>query len=65
MAAPDTDEWIELYNPGANQINLDQWLLISKGTPPNINIKLTGIIDPGGYYLLERQTDFGCKSYQC
>lgn len=55
--AASNDEWIELYNSGSSQINLQDWLLISEGTPPSVNITLTGLIDPGEYFLLERQNN--------
>ena len=57
VGASSTDEWIELYNPGGAIDFLGEWLLISEGTPPNVNITLTGSIASGGYYLLERQND--------
>lgn len=50
-------EWIELRNPGAQPINLAGWWLVSVGATPAINIALTGVIAPGGYFLLERTTD--------
>lgn len=61
IASPETDEWIELYNPGPDQIDFNgtdgQWQLKSDGNSPHINIMLTGKIDGNGYYLLERQND--------
>ncbi len=51
-AASSSDEWIELYNPGATDINLTGWILRSTDNSPNIT--LSGIIPAGGYYLLER-----------
>ncbi len=48
-------EWIELYNPGAVDVNLTGWSLQAiDGTP---NITLSGTIVAGGYYLLERTAD--------
>jgi len=51
-----TDEWIELYNPGALPYDFDEgWRL--KSYDGGIDIALTGIIAPGAYYLLERTDD--------
>lgn len=47
-----SDEWIELYNPGAQPISLDGWSLRSSDGSPNIS--LSGTISDGGYFLLER-----------
>jgi len=55
-AANSADEWIELYNPTSLAINLSGWTLISSDATPSIS--LTGIIQPGGYYLLESGDDF-------
>ena len=54
-AANSSDEWIELFNPGAVGINLNGWTLISSDSTPNI--MLTGTIPANGYYLLERTDD--------
>ena len=53
--ASTSDEWIELYNPGSTCINLINWSLRADDDTPEID--LTGIILPGGYYLLERTDD--------
>ncbi|MEK6753629.1 MAG: lamin tail domain-containing protein [Chloroflexota bacterium] len=53
-AFPD-DEWIELYNPGAINVDITGWRLASSDTTPDIN--LVGIIPAGGYFLLERDDD--------
>ena len=45
------DEWIELYNPGSQPINLLGWRLISSDNSPDI--LLTGTIPAAGFYLLE------------
>ncbi|MEW5805282.1 MAG: lamin tail domain-containing protein [Patescibacteria group bacterium] len=53
--ASTNDEWIELYNNSAGEIDLTGWVLRSaSGTP---DISLTGTIPAGGYYLLERTND--------
>ena len=55
-AANSSHEWIELYNPTDEQYDFSTgWKLIS--TDYSINIELTGIISPGGYYLLEDTKD--------
>jgi len=49
------DEWIELYNPTSNDIDMAGWTLnADDGTP---NIPLSGTIVAGGYFLLERTYD--------
>ncbi len=49
------DEWIELYNTTTQPITLTNWSLVAlDGTPA---ITLTGVISPGGYFLLERTDD--------
>jgi uncharacterized repeat protein (TIGR01451 family) len=48
------DEWIELRNNTTAPILLENWHLVV-GT--NGTVALTGIISPGGYYLLERTDD--------
>jgi len=54
-AASSNDEWIELYNPGEEEISLDGWhLTAADGTP---DIALSGAIPAGGYFLLERSDD--------
>jgi phosphatidylserine/phosphatidylglycerophosphate/cardiolipin synthase-like enzyme len=49
------DEWVELFNPTNEIIQLDGWTLkASDGTP---SVQLTGSISPGETYLLERTDD--------
>lgn len=50
-----SDEWIELYNNGTDEINLDGWTIEAEDDTPFI--ELSGTISAGGYYLLERTDD--------
>ena len=50
-ASSSDDQWIELYNPGAQPVNLMGWHLISSDNSPDI--LLTGTIPASGYYLLK------------
>lgn len=53
--ASTADEWLELKNNTAAEINLNCWQIIAEdGTP---KIKLTSKINAGSYYLLERTDD--------
>jgi len=56
----ESDEWIELYNDGAESVSLSGWTITSTGTAPNIT--LTGSISAGGFYLLERTDDSSVPS---
>lgn len=56
-AASANDEWIELYNPGDEPVDLANWRLSGDADGQPVNINLTGVIPPGGYWLLERQDD--------
>ena len=49
--ASAADEWIELYNPGSNPIQLNDWRLELNATDPDI--LLAGNIPAGGFFLLE------------
>ncbi|PLX21492.1 hypothetical protein C0584_02375 [Candidatus Parcubacteria bacterium] len=49
------DEWIELYNPGTDNISLEGWRISSRDGQPDI--LLNGMIEAGGYFLLERTDD--------
>ena len=53
--ANSNDEWIELYNPGAQAINLAGWKLVALDGSPEII--LGGQVAAGSYYLLERTDD--------
>lgn len=53
-AASANDEWIELWNPSGGAVNLAGWMLTDGG---DIHIYLSGTIDSGGFFLLERTDD--------
>lgn len=53
--ASSNDEWIELYNPTTNDVDLAGWVIRADDGSPTI--PLTGIIHGGEYYLLERGDD--------
>lgn len=50
-----TDEWIELYNPGTDAVDLSGWRLKSADGKPDI--ALSGQVGAGEYYLIERTSD--------
>ncbi len=52
--ASANDEWIELYNPGPDPIDLTGWRLSDGG---DINVSLSGRLSGYNYYLLERTDD--------
>lgn len=52
--ASSSDEWIELYNPGPQNIDLEGWILQDEG---DIRIQLAGEVRAGSFYLLERGDD--------
>ena len=59
------DEWIELYNPSINDVDLTGWQLLFKSSPTTIattinlspNLLPGNILPAGGYFLLERTDD--------
>ncbi|MFN3492426.1 MAG: lamin tail domain-containing protein, partial [Anaerolineales bacterium] len=50
--ASSTDEWFELYNPTPFPVSLAGWTLAADDGSPNI--PLSGIISPGGYFVVAR-----------
>jgi predicted extracellular nuclease len=51
-AAGANDEWLELYNPGPDSIDLANWTLAGNADGQALNITLSGVITAGGYFLL-------------
>jgi hypothetical protein len=56
--ASSSDEWIELYNPGEEPVNLTGWSL-SGGINVSFSLlsSVTPTIEPLGYFLMERTDD--------
>lgn len=54
-AANASDEWIELFNPGSEPVDLSGWRLAAADGEPSI--ALQGTIVGGGFFLLERSDD--------
>ena len=52
--ASPNDEWIELWNAGAGDVDLSGWILTDGG---DIRIALSGVIGAGSFFLLERTDD--------
>ena len=48
------DEWVELYNPGEESINLGGWVLTDNA---DIHVRLGMIVAPYSFVLLERTDD--------
>jgi len=48
-------EWLELFNPNPEPVNLNGWVLKSSDNSLKINLK--GIIRPNEFFLLERKND--------
>lgn len=55
--ASTADEWIELYNPGSTEVNLEGWRLRADDISPNITFPTGARIPPRGFFLLERSDD--------
>ena len=53
--ASSSDEWIELYNAGAEAVSLQGWRLYDSSG--DVDINLSGTIGAGGFFLLERTDD--------
>lgn len=51
-------EWVELANDGLESVSLSGWTL--KTLDAGMSVSLTGSIDAGGFYLIERSTPTAC-----
>lgn len=49
------EEWLELYNSGAEDVSISGWILEAQDGSPKIT--LSGIVKQNGYFLLERTSD--------
>ncbi|MGI9118318.1 MAG: lamin tail domain-containing protein, partial [Minisyncoccia bacterium] len=54
-----TNEWLELYNDGTIDVDLEGWSIVSEDGSPNISINgaANSIIGSKKYYLIERTDD--------
>jgi uncharacterized repeat protein (TIGR01451 family) len=52
--ADSSDEWIELFNNAEAPVDLAGWMLTDGD---NITVTLSGLLPPGGFFLLERTND--------
>ena len=46
-------QWIELYNPTPNTLNLTEWTLVTKAFKKTINFPLNTLIKQNGYYVYD------------
>ena len=55
MAAPESgqDEWVEIYNPGSEAIQLDDWKLLEGSGQKT---QLAGTIEPGEYRVFDKSS---------
>ncbi len=51
------DEWIELYNPTDQQVDINGWTLTFGDNTVNLGEAAKTIVEPDGYFLLERSDD--------
>ncbi|MFA5086561.1 MAG: lamin tail domain-containing protein [Candidatus Paceibacterota bacterium] len=52
-----SNEWIELKNISESAIELNGWQLLDQGNQIKVVFSSSDIINPGGFYLLERSGD--------
>jgi len=51
------DEWIELYNPLGEEVDLTGWTLTFGDVSIDLGAGVETLLEPGGYFLLERTDD--------
>ncbi len=56
-AASYYDEWIELYNPLQEAVDLTGWTLTFGDVSIDLGAGVETLLEPGGYFLLERSDD--------
>jgi hypothetical protein len=56
-AASYYDEWIELYNPSEEAVDLTGWTLTFGTVTIDLGMGTKTLLAPGGYFLLERTND--------
>lgn len=56
-AASHYDEWIELYNPSEEAVDLTGWTLTFGKVRIDLGAGVETLLEPGGYFLLERSDD--------
>jgi len=56
-AASYYDEWIELYNPLEEAVDLTGWTLAFGEVRIDLGAGVETLLEPGGYFLLERSDD--------
>lgn len=54
-AVSANDEWIELFNDSVEAVDVSGWVLRAEDGEPSVT--LSGIIEAGGFFLLERTDD--------
>jgi hypothetical protein len=55
--ASTADEWIELYNPLEEAVDLTGWTLTFGEVTIDLGAGVETLLEPGGYFLLERTND--------
>lgn len=50
---PDGDDWVELFNPNAFSVNLENWAMSDDNTNPTKFTFAPTAIDSGGYLIIE------------
>ncbi len=59
LSPPDRGTvWVELYNTGNDSVDLTDWLVRIEDKPWTGSIALGGIIEPGGFYVAEGQSNW-------